>query len=286
MKAENKDSDGFIHFKVPENIKGGIVEVEISPNNDRSTVSIIFKYNKPIPESLDTNNINKMSLDMGMVNLATVYSPTLDNPLIYKGGYVNYINRTYKNLIEKRYQSMLKKRNNQYTSNKMNVLWRKRYEKIKGHFNKISSNIIDVCTKNKISEIIIGYNVNWKNNVNMGRLNNDRFYKIPYKMLIQMIFNKGEEKGIKVIESNESYTSKCDALNLESVGYHEKYSGNREKRGLFQSLKGVLVNADVNGAINIMRKALWEKPKLLNLLEKGLDCYRKICNPVIVKISV
>ena len=200
--------------------------------------------------------------------------------------HINYINRTYKNLIEKRYQSVLKRKNYLYTSNKMNILWRKRHQKIKDHFNKISSNIINVCTQNKISEIIIGYNVNWKNNVNMGRLNNDRFYKIPYRTLIQMIFNKGEEKGITVTENSESYTSKCDALNLESVGFHEKYSGNRKKRGLFQSFKGVLLNADVNGAINIMRKALWEKPKLLKLLEKGLTCYKKICNPKVIKISV
>jgi putative transposase len=283
--AKNKDYDGFMHFKVPENINGKIIEVEISPNNDRSTVSIAFKYNKPKPEPLDTNNINKMSLDMGEVNLVTLYSPILDNPLIYKGGHVKYINRTYKNLIEKK-QSMLKKRNNLYTSNKTSILWRKRHEKIKGHFNKISSNIIKVCTSNKITEIIIGYNKNWKTNVNMGRLNNDRFYKIPYKTLIQMIFNKGEEKGITVIENNESYTSKCDALNLESVGYHENYSGNRKKRGLFQSFKGVLLNADVNGAINIMRKALWKKPAILKKLEKSLDCYRKICNPITIKISV
>ena len=128
--------------------------------------------------------------------------------------------------------------------------------------------------------------MNWKTGANMGRLNNDRFYKIPYRMLINMLFNKCEEKGITVNENNESYTSKCDALNLESVGYQENYSGKRTKRGLFQSFKGVLINADVNGAINIMRKALWERPKLLKLLEKGLNCYKKICNPQTIKINV
>jgi putative transposase len=286
QNSDNKNNDGYMHFKIPENIKDKIIEVEISPNNDKSTVSISFKYDKLISKQLDTNNIKKMSMDMGMVNLATIYSPALDNPIIYKGGHINYINRTYKNLIEKRYQSVLKRNNDLYTSNKMNILWRKRHEKIKDHFNKISSNIINVCTQNKISEIIIGYNVNWKNNVNMGRLNNDRFYKIPYRTLIKMIFNKGEEKGITVTENSESYTSKCDEVNLESVGFHENYSGNRKKRGLFQSFKGVLLNADVNGAINIMRKALWEKPKLLKLLEKGLTCYKKICNPIVIKISV
>ena len=73
-------------------------------------------------------------------------------------------------------------------------------------------------------------------------------------MLLNQLFYKGEEKGIKVIEVKESYTSKCDAFNLEEIRRQKKYSGKRIKRGLFISKDGTKLNGDVNGAINIMRK--------------------------------
>ena len=302
-----------------------INEIELTPIKDKSTVLVNFKYSKSVPVTtkisgmsdrdidnkdtatvnadieaddaktnadnekiisvLDKKNINKISFDLGMVNLMTGYSPILDKPVIYKGGCVMYINKIYKNLIEGLHQSRLKKVNKQDSSKHTNVLWRRRNDRIKDHFNKISSDVIKLCKENGITEIIIGYNKNWKNGVNMGKVNNDGFYKIPYRSLVHMIFNKAEENGITVVETNESYTSKCDAVNQEEIKWHEAYSGERKRRGLFESGKHVLVNADVNGAINIMRKAIKDMPVIKKLLERKLKDYSKICNPEIRKFA-
>ncbi len=128
--------------------------------------------------------------------------------------------------------------------------------------------------------IIIGYNTNWKTNVNMGRKNNRVFYSIPYRILINKLFTKAKKFKKKVVETNESYTSKCDSLNKEEICYHKKYDGERIKRGLFSSKKKKLLNADLNGAINIMRK-------YANLKEIEIKKIRgiNICNPRILKIK-
>jgi putative transposase len=123
-------------------------------------------------------------------------------------------------------------------------------------------------------QIIIGYNKEWKKGCNMGSKTNGKFYGIPYCKLINKIKNKFLYKNIIVNTIEESYTSKCDALSLEKICKHENYIGNRLKRGLFSSNKGKLLNADINGAINIMRK-------IYDLKEiKGIH----ICNPLIVNI--
>ena len=102
--------------------------------------------------------------------------------------------------------------------------------------------------------IIVGYNTNWKKEVNMGKKNNRKFYQIPYCRLLNKLKDKMTQLGIKVEINEESYTSKCDGLSLEEVCKHQTYLGKRIKRGLFSSGTHKLLNADLNGAINIMRK--------------------------------
>ena len=102
--------------------------------------------------------------------------------------------------------------------------------------------------------IIIGYNLGWKNKANLGKENNFLFNKIPFCQLIDKIKNKFNSNDIIVKLNEESYTSKCDSLSLEQICKHETYNGNRTKRGLFGSSVGKYINADINGAINIMRK--------------------------------
>ena len=157
------------------------------------------------------------------------------------------------------------------------------------YFHKVTSSLINHCVMNGIKEIVIGYNKNWKNNVNLGRKNNDMFYKIPYCRLIHMLFYKGENKGIVVSEHEEAYTSKCDALAFEKIGFNDKYSGERITRDLFSSQKNtnkrVIINADVNGAINILRKKLKHNAHLLKCLKSIIKIRKLVCNPKKVKLN-
>ena len=100
---------------------------------------------------------------------------------------------------------------------------------------------------------MIGHNTGWKQNVNMGRQTNQKFVQIPFNKLISLIRYKAEDEGIAVEEVRESYTSKVDHLALETIEHHEKYLGKRVNRGLFVSSSGARINADINGAIGILR---------------------------------
>ena len=120
--------------------------------------------------------------------------------------------------------------------------------------HKVSKHIIRYMLSKKIGTIVVGYNRGWKDSIRIWKRNNQTFVQIPYKTLISYLKYKCEMNGIKLIETEESYTSKCDALAMEMIEKHEVYQGKRIKRGLYQSSVNKLINADVNDALNIMRK--------------------------------
>lgn len=120
--------------------------------------------------------------------------------------------------------------------------------------HKISKFIIDFCKKNDVGTIVIGLNKNWKQNINLGKKNNQKFVDIPFSNLVDKISYKAKLVGIDVKITEESYTSKVDHLAFETLEKHDIYLGNRKKRGLFQSSVNQLINADINGSIGIARK--------------------------------
>ena len=107
-------------------------------------------------------------------------------------------------------------------------------------------------------ELVIGNNKNWKQNINIGKRNNQNFVSVPHSKLTTQLTYKAQLAGIKVVITEESYTSKCSFLDLEPIKKHTSYLGKRIKRGLFQSNKGYLYSADVNGSLNIGRKVVGE----------------------------
>ena len=149
--------------------------------------------------------------------------------------------------------------------------------------HKTSRSIINYANMLKIKTIVIGYNSNWKDKVSMGAKNNRNFYEIPYRRLIDMIIYKANIDNIIVEEITEEYTSKTDSLALEKICKHNKYKGERIRRGLFSSSTGRLINADVNGAINIMRK--FTDINNINHDYKKLFENNKIFNPIKVSSS-
>jgi putative transposase len=107
-----------------------------------------------------------------------------------------------------------------------------------------------------IGTLVIGKNDGWKQEANMGKRNNQQFVQIPHARFIQMLSYKAELVGIQVILQEESHTSKCSFLDNEPICHQERYMGKRVKRGLFRSAAGRRINADVNGSLNIIRKAI------------------------------
>ena len=199
----------------------------------------------------------------------TIYNPTGLQKII-DGKYLLWLNKSYNNKIDK-LKSEAQTKNNKYTTKEIRNLLIERDNKINDHFNKIISWIAKEYSNKKL--IIIGYNTNWKKGVNMGNLNNRRFYEIPYCRLLNKLTDKMKQLGINVTVNEESYTSKCDGLALENICKHKTYLGKRIKRGLFSSSIGKLLNADLNGAINIMRKYFKNKENYIITEIKGQSLY-------------
>ena len=140
------------------------------------------------------------------------------------------------------------------TSKYLRFLNNRRNFWIEDKIHKISRWIINFCINNNIGNIVIGLNKGWKQDINLGKKNNQKFVEIPFSKLIDKISYKGKLIGINVQTTEESYTSKVDHLAFETLKKHDVYLGKRNKRGLFQSSVNKLLNADVNGAIGIGRK--------------------------------
>ncbi|MFW9903490.1 MAG: RNA-guided endonuclease TnpB family protein [Candidatus Thorarchaeota archaeon] len=174
-------------------------------------------------------------------------------PFIIKGGIVKSINQYY-NKKRARIQSTYDHQGIK-SGRSMQKITTKRNKKIYDYFHKTSRKIIEYCVMNGIGTIVIGYNSNWKQNCQIGRRNTQNFVTIPYYKLIQQLAYKATEQGLTVIKQEESYSSKCSFLDNETIEYHNKYLGRRMTRGLFKSQKGTIINADVNGAYNILKKA-------------------------------
>lgn len=132
---------------------------------------------------------------------------------------------------------------------------------------EISRALVNELRRLSISKVVIGHNNGWKQNINLGKRNNQNFVQIPHSRFIKMLTYKCKREGIEVITGEESYTSKCSFLDNESVEKHDTYAGKRVKRGLFMSSNGTLMNADVNGAYNILKKHLGIEPSALDLVE-------------------
>ena len=129
--------------------------------------------------------------------------------------------------------------------------------------------------KHKIGTIVIGRNKEWKESIQLGRITNQNFVYIPFYKLFKMLEYKCKRIGIKLVQQEESYTSKCDSLSFEEVKRHDTYKGSRIKRGLFLSSIGKVLNADINGALNILRKyliknAINEFSVIQKIIDRGL----------------
>ena len=229
-------------------------QVRIVPQSSCYVIEIVYEKK----ENEIIVNDNYFSIDLGLNNLMTCYDTKNNKSLIVNGKQLKSINQYY-NKKKTKIQSKLIKNNNKYNSNKLNTLTLKRNNKISDYLHKSSRFIVNYCVENDISNLVVGYNKEWKQEINLGKRNNQNFVNIPFQKLIYMLEYKCKLDGINFIQNEESYTSKCSALDLESLKKHEKYLGTRVKRGLFKTSKGIKINADLNGALNILRKVAPDK---------------------------
>lgn len=231
-------------------------EVRIVPKGVGYNVEIVYKkvIDKKI-EMLDLNKERIIGLDFGKRNLVTIANNIGAIPIAIKGSVVLAINQFYnkmKGKLQKVYESQSLKPK---IGNALLVMNDKHDRRILDVLHKYSRWIINYCIKNNVGTIVIGYNPEWKQKIKLGRKTNQGFGQIPHYSLYEMITYKAFEVGIQVIEQEESHTSKCSFLDNESIEHHSSYMG-RRRGGLFTSLTGRRINSDVQGAYNIIKKAV------------------------------
>ena len=259
------------NIEIKTNLKN-INQVRLIPRYGHYVVELV--YEKQEEELKHSDNL--IGIDLGVNNLCTITS-NFDSPKIVNGKPLKSINQ-YFNKSKSDLQSKLKSR--QFTSNRIEKLTFKRNNKINHYLHNVSKWIIDYCLTNNVSKIIIGKNVNWKQDVNLGSKTNQSFTQIPFTNLISMITYKAQLQGISIIMTEESYTSKCSFIDNEDICKHDDYLGKRVKRGLFRSKDKKLINADVNGSFNIIRKVIPEFSYEI-VRNRGF-----VVNPKLVEISV
>lgn len=231
--------------------KGRLIQVRFVPKPNHYMMEIVYETEVPdLPKDFISDRI--CSIDLGVNNLVTMTNNIGLNPIIINGKGIKSINQFY-NKERARLQADVMKRNNLYWSNKLKYKTEKRYRRIKNYMHCTSKYIVKYCKQNNIDTLVCGINHTWKQEAKMNSINNQKFVDIPHDMLIKQLQYKCQDYGIKFIETEESYTSGTSFLDGE-IPCRENYDKSRRvKRGLFQACNQ-LINSDVNGSLQIMRK--------------------------------
>ena len=214
-------------------------------------------------KELDFNSY--ASTDLGVDNITTIVLPN-KKPILFNGRQVKAKNQYFNKKISKLKSELT---NNKKISKQIRNLYDKRDNQLSDIFHKLSRMIVNKLVSNEIGNIVVGYNKGWKDSINIGRRNNQTFVQISFDRFIEYLKYKCEMVGINLIIHEESYTSKCDALAREEIKKHETYLGKRVKIGLFQSSIRKLINADVNGSLNILRKVVGDSEQLAQIINSG-----------------
>ena len=228
--------------------KDNIKQVKIKTEGNKIIANIIYKT-EDIPAKKD--NGRYFAIDPGVNNLMAIVSNTELKPFIINGRPLKSINQYY----NKKKAALQSLSEDGKPTKEQIKLSQKRNNKVNDYMHKASAYLIKKAIENNINTIIFGHNVGWKQEADMDKKNNQNFVSIPFNRLIQMIEYKAAMNGINFIVIEEKYTSGTSYIDEEPPvkSFYDKKR--RVKRGLFRSNKGIFVNADVNGAYQIMKKA-------------------------------
>ena len=242
--------NGFTLKTKQDNLK----EVRIIPKSNYYQIEVVYKRQE---QPLKEDNQKYLSVDLGVNNLAAITNNFNGEQWLIKGQPLKSINQYYnKNLAF--YKSIAKKENKLYWTKKLQSLTQNRNDRINTYLHKASKQLVNLAVSYGVSKIIIGYNEGWKQEVDLGKKTNQNFVSIPFDTFINYVNYKARLQGIEVIKVEESYTSGTDFLAKEMPTQENYNKSRRIKRGLFKSNTKRLLNSDVNGSYQILKKYLKE----------------------------
>lgn len=276
--VEEIDSDGVCTYRTRPNLR----DVTIIPRNDGYEIVVKYLKEKEQPKICGSYSAG---IDIGLNNLATIITNNkYAESFIINGKPLKALNAYYNKRtaeIQSKIATQKSKKEQRRLKQERKKLARKRHFRIKHYLHEASSIVVTQLVSLGVQTLVIGKNTGWKQEINIGSRNNQNFVYVPHAKFISMLQYKWARIGGEVILQEESYTSKCSMLDLEEVRKHEVYAGKRVKRGLFVSGTGKELNADINGAGNILRKGIgnafsdWSEAELI----KGFCSYPRRVTP-------
>ena len=238
-----------------------IKEIRIIPKERARFFEIQYIYEAEIVQrKLNTKNV--LAIDLGVNNLVTAVT-NKGKSFIIDGKKVKSINQWY-NKENERLQKIKDKQgiSNKKTTKRQKIITRKRNNRINDYISKAAKKLIDYCITNDIGTLVVGYNEKFQRESKIGKKNNQTFVNIPFGKLYSKLEYLTKLNNIVFVKQEESYTSKASFWDKDEIPVYEEdnkkiheFSGKRIYRGMYKSNKGKLINSDVNGALNILRKS-------------------------------
>lgn len=248
-----------------------VKEIRIVPKANARFFEIQYIYEaKCIQRNLNTNHA--LALDLGINNLVTAVS-SKGQSFIIDGRKLKSINQWF-NKENARLQSIKDKQHfGRKPTNRQKAIARNRNNKVNDYMNKTARRVIDYCIAHDIGTLIVGYNETFQRNSHIGKRNNQNFVNIPYGQLRNKLEYLCKLNSIVFVKQEESYTSKASFWDKDTIPTYNadnpkvyQFSGSRVHRGLYKTASGKTFNADVNGALNIMRKSSVVDMNIINIL--------------------
>lgn len=266
--------------KILENKK--IKEIRIIPKFKARFFEIQYTYEIQ-EENIKLNTNNALAIDLGVSNLCTCVTNT-GKSFIIDGRKIKSINQFF-NKQNARLQSIKDKQNIKRQTKQQYLISNKRKNRVDDYINKTCRYIINYCLSNYIGTLVVGYSSSFQNKANLGKINNQVFTQLPFGKIREKLEYLCKRYNINYILQEESYTSKASFFDNDELSVYNadnpqtcEFSGKRVKRGLYRTIKGKTLNADVNGALNILRKS-----KAVDLTILG--CRGDVDTPKRIRIS-
>ena len=254
-------------------VSGKFTRMEVIRRYNEFELCIIFKQDEK-PEFKETDIV--AAIDPGVTNLIAI-TTNKGQSLLVKDKKVKSINQFANKEIKRIASAQTKTGGLEHVimSEQLRTVYRKRHRRIEHLFYILANRVLEFCLENNVSKLALDKNKGWKQNYDHGKKNNQNFIYIPYTSLYQKITDKLTKHGIEVIEQEESYTSQASALDLDHIPVYgddvpdNSFSGKRYGKHdrLYKTSKGITINADMNGSLNILRKAFPDVEIELNNLE-------------------
>ncbi len=237
-----------------------IKEIRIIPKSKARFFEIQYIYEAECVQR-NLNKNNALGLDLGVNNLVTAVSDE-GRSFIIDGKRLKSINQWF-NKENARLQSIKDKQGfDKRTTNRQKMLADRRNRQVNDYMSKTAKMIINYCIGHDIGALVVGYNETFQRNTDIGRQNNQDFVNIPFGKLRSKLEYLCELNGIVFVKQEESYTSKASFWDKDTIPAYNadnpqsySFSGKRVKRGLYRTANGKFLNADINGALNILRKS-------------------------------